>query len=83
MGYWATDPDGCGERGIVMIAILVVFAAVAAAGASLGIVAVVSIGIHREHKATRRLTPGSPGPVASGARAITGLGVYRANATWD
>jgi hypothetical protein len=65
-----------------MIGMLVAFAATMAAGASLGIVAIVSIGVHREQKAARRLTPDSPGPLASGARAITGLSVQRA-AIWD
>lgn len=66
-----------------MIGMLAAFAVMIAAGAGLGIVAIVSLGIHREQKAARRLTPGSPGPLASGARAVTGLDVYRARATWN
>jgi|GEM_PF-3568913 hypothetical protein len=64
-----------------MIGMLVAFAGMIAAGAALGIVAIVSVGVRREQKAARRLSPDSPGPLTSGARAVTGLGVYRASAT--
>lgn len=65
-----------------MIGVLVASVAMMAAGASLGIVAIVSIGVHREQKAARRPTPDSPGPLARGVREITGLSVQRAG-TWD
>jgi hypothetical protein len=54
-----------------------------AAGMALGIVVIISVGIHRDEKAGRRLTASSPGPLASGARAVTSLTVYRANTPWN
>jgi hypothetical protein len=52
-----------------------------AMGLALGIVVVVSIGIRREERTRRRLTVESQGPLASGARMVTSLWVYRARAT--
>jgi hypothetical protein len=66
---------------IGMFAVIAV--AMIAAGAALGIVVIVSVGIHREEKAGRRIRVDSPGPMASGARAVTSLGVYPASTTWD
>ena len=66
-----------------MIEMLAAFVGMIGAGAAVGIVAIVAIGVHRERKAARRLSPDSPGPLASGARAVTGLSVYRASATWN
>jgi hypothetical protein len=66
-----------------MIGILAIIAIAMIAGTALSSVVIVSLGVRREEKAGRRLTAGSPGSVASGARAVTGLGVYRARATWD
>lgn len=66
-----------------MIGMLAAFVGMISVGATTGIVAIVSIGVRRERKVTRRLSPDSPGPLASGARAVTGLGVHRASATWN
>lgn len=66
-----------------MIVIFTVIAVAAIAGAALGIVAIVSLGVRREEKAGRRLTTDSPGSMTSGARAVTSLSVYRATATWN
>lgn len=52
-----------------MIEIYAMAFALIAAGATVGIVVVISLGIRREEKANS-LTIGSPGPAASGARAI-------------
>ena len=46
-------------------------AALVAVGIALGIVIIVSVGIRREQPG--RLTPDSPGHLASGARAVNGL----------
>jgi hypothetical protein len=53
------------------------------AGMALGILVIVSVGTHREKKAGRRLRAIGPGPVATAARTVTSLGVYRANTTWQ
>jgi hypothetical protein len=67
-----------------MIGIIAVIAvAMVAMGAALGSVFIVSMGIRREQKLGRRLTVDSPSPLASGARAVTSLGVYRTGATWN
>jgi len=66
-----------------MIGMLAAFAGMIGASAALGIVTIVSVGVRRERKAARRLTPDSPGHLASGARAVTGLDVYRASAPWN
>lgn len=66
-----------------MIAIFALIAVATIAGTALSSVAIVSMGVRREEKAARRITTVCPGSVASGARAVTGLGVYRATATWD
>jgi hypothetical protein len=60
----------------------IIAAGLVAAGMAAGIVVIVSVGVHREKKAGRRLMVSSPGPLATGARAVTSLGVYRANTTW-
>lgn len=67
-----------------MIGILTILAAVmVAAGAVLGVVLTVSLAVHRERRAGRRLTADSPDRLASGARTVTALGVRRASATWN
>ena len=67
-----------------MIGMLAVIAvAVFAAGAALGSVVVVSVGIHREEKVGRRITADAQGPIARAARTVTSLSVYRANTTWN
>ena len=66
---------------IGMFAVIAV--AVFAAGATLGSVVIVSVGIHREEKAGRRIRVDSPGPTAGAARTVTSLGVYRADTTWN
>jgi hypothetical protein len=67
-----------------MIGIIGVLAlAMIAMGAALGSVFIVSIGIRREQKLGRRLTANSPSRLASGARAVTSLDIYRASTTWN
>lgn len=67
----------------MLVMFAVIAAAVFAAGAALGSVVIVSAGIHREKKAGRRIRADSPGPIAGAARAVTSLGVYRADTTWN
>jgi hypothetical protein len=65
-----------------MIAVFAVLAAVMiTAGAVLGILVMVSVGVRREKKAGRRLGTASPSPLASGVRAVTALSVRRPNTT--
>jgi hypothetical protein len=67
-----------------MIGIIGVLAlAMIVTGAALGSVCIVSMGVRREQKLGRRLTARSPSPLASGARAVTSLDVYRASTTWN
>jgi hypothetical protein len=66
-----------------MIGMFAVIAVAMIAGAGLGSVVIVSVGVRREAKAGRRLRVDSPGPMASGARVVTSLGVYRASAKWN
>lgn len=67
-------------RGDVMILVLTLVAALAAMSATVGGLAVVTMGIRREEK-SYSLTGKSPGRAASGARAMNGLHTRGAEAT--